>query len=173
MTQTRQLSEKPVTTFNISPSGKLLAYGSSDLSVGVVDASTLRVRMRVLESHAFPATGISWSPAPEAPGQTEVTTEKSKTEEVKAGPIHESSWLASCSADGSLRLIRVPADAATAGALTSLLTGEFFRVFLPHVTCADSALRGPPGSNQFNLLIVVSLTLLILLLSVYVQKKLL
>jgi hypothetical protein len=31
----------------------------------------------------------------------------------------------------------------------------------------------PPGSNQFNLLIVVFLTLLILLLSVYVQKKLL
>jgi len=40
---TRTVSQRPITAFDISNDGTLLAYGSSDLSVGVLDAKTLRV----------------------------------------------------------------------------------------------------------------------------------
>lgn len=44
LVKTRTVCQKPVTCFEISEDGERLAYGGSDLSVGVLDARTLRVR---------------------------------------------------------------------------------------------------------------------------------
>ncbi|GAA6062945.1 hypothetical protein JCM10212_005335, partial [Sporobolomyces blumeae] len=40
--KTRTVGLKPVTSFDVSEDGTLLAYGSSDLSIGILDAVTLR-----------------------------------------------------------------------------------------------------------------------------------
>ncbi|CAO1634631.1 unnamed protein product [Sympodiomycopsis kandeliae] len=78
---TRQLSEKPITTCSLSTSGSLLAYGSSDLSLGIVDTQSLKLVTRILNAHDFPATKLSWNPA--------------------------TTFLASGSADGTLRIVAV------------------------------------------------------------------
>lgn len=83
--ETRQISEKPVTCFTISSCGRYLAYGSSDLSLGVLNATTLRLVFRILDAHSFPPTGISFSP--------------------------DGNWLVSASADNTLRVVRMPRNA--------------------------------------------------------------
>ncbi|KAI9494056.1 hypothetical protein BDB00DRAFT_882902 [Zychaea mexicana] len=45
--KTASVCRKSITSFSVSPSGDLLAYASTDLSVGLVDAKTLRVRVRL------------------------------------------------------------------------------------------------------------------------------
>lgn len=83
--ETRQLSEKPVTVFSLSPCGRYLAYGCSDLSIGVLNSRTLRPVLRILDAHSFPPTALAFSPN----GQ----------------------WLVSASADNTLRVIKMPATA--------------------------------------------------------------
>lgn len=46
MTTTRTVSRKPVTSFDVSPNGKLLAVGSADMSVGIFSADGVRVCSR-------------------------------------------------------------------------------------------------------------------------------
>lgn len=83
--ETRQLAEKPVTACDISPCGRYLAYGSSDLSIGVVNARNLRPVFRILDAHSFPATALSFSP--------------------------DGRWLVSASADNTLRVVKMPGSA--------------------------------------------------------------
>jgi prolactin regulatory element-binding protein len=44
--RTRTVAKKPVTSFDVSPNGKLLALGGSDLSITVFDAETVQVSLR-------------------------------------------------------------------------------------------------------------------------------
>ncbi|OSC98694.1 WD40 repeat-like protein [Trametes coccinea BRFM310] len=62
MTKTRQVSDRQVTCFDVSADGKLLAYGSSDLTVGVVDAQTLAPLLNILKAHDFPPTTLRFNP---------------------------------------------------------------------------------------------------------------
>ncbi|ESK97555.1 membrane glycoprotein spo14 [Moniliophthora roreri MCA 2997] len=78
----RKVGEKGVTTFSISPDGKFLAYGSSDLSVGIVDAETLASVSTILNAHDFPPTTIAFNTS--------------------------STLLVSGSADNSIRIVRLP-----------------------------------------------------------------
>ena len=49
-----------------SPDGRFLAFGSSDLSIGILDATTLIVRARFLHKH--PSYGlIAYSNDPQSP----------------------------------------------------------------------------------------------------------
>ncbi|BGP27405.1 prolactin regulatory element-binding protein [Rhodotorula toruloides] len=80
--KTRTVSQKPVTAFDVSEDGTLLAYGSSDLSVGILDAVTLRPILTVLHAHDFPVTSLKFNPS--------------------------ASILISGSADNSVRVIEVP-----------------------------------------------------------------
>lgn len=80
--ETRHVSDRPVTVFDVSPDGKLLAYGSSDLSVGVLDAKTLRPVLKILDAHNFPPTALRFNPS--------------------------STILVSASADNTLRIIPIP-----------------------------------------------------------------
>ncbi|BGP57975.1 hypothetical protein JCM8202v2_005632 [Rhodotorula sphaerocarpa] len=80
--KTRTVSQKPVTAFDVSDDGSLLAYGSSDLSIGILDAVTLRPIVTVLHAHDFPVTSLKFNPA--------------------------GTLLVSGSADNSIRVIQVP-----------------------------------------------------------------
>ncbi|WAR53510.1 hypothetical protein PtB15_3B18 [Puccinia triticina] len=60
--RSKMISTKPVTSFDISASGKLLAFASSDLSIGILDASSLRSLLSILHAHEFPVTSIKFSP---------------------------------------------------------------------------------------------------------------
>ncbi|KAK4050004.1 hypothetical protein OIV83_003828 [Microbotryomycetes sp. JL201] len=93
LVKTRTVSQKPVT----ADDGSLLAYGSSDLSVGILDATTLRPIMTVLHAHEFPVTAIKFNPA--------------------------GTLVVSGSADNTVRIIEVPPkdQRAGRGALTTLL----------------------------------------------------
>lgn len=81
--KTRTISQKPVTAFDISDDGALLGVASSDLSIAVLDANTLRVGqfcssmayscqrvltlkpqpvLSILRAHDFPVTCLRFSP---------------------------------------------------------------------------------------------------------------
>ncbi|GAA6036174.1 hypothetical protein JCM8097_006815 [Rhodosporidiobolus ruineniae] len=82
--KTRTVCQKPVTVFEVSEDGERLAYGGSDLSVGVLDARTLRPILTILHAHDFPVTSLKFNPS---------------------GTV-----LISGSADNSVRIIKVPAQ---------------------------------------------------------------
>ncbi|KAM0747959.1 WD40 repeat-like protein [Meredithblackwellia eburnea MCA 4105] len=63
LVKTRTVSMRPVTAFDVSKDGTLLAYGSSDLSVGILDAVTLRSIMTILQAHNFPVTSLKFNPS--------------------------------------------------------------------------------------------------------------
>ncbi|BGP35111.1 hypothetical protein JCM10296v2_006941 [Rhodotorula toruloides] len=91
--KTRTVSQKPVTAFDVSEDGTLLAYGSSDLSVGILDAVTLRPILTVLHAHDFPVTSLKFNPS--------------------------ASILISGSADNSVRVIEVPSPGHRGGNSTT------------------------------------------------------
>jgi len=62
VTKFRQVSVRGLTCFDVSPNGKLLAYGSSDLSVGIVDAQTLVPLLAILKAHEFSPTTLRFNP---------------------------------------------------------------------------------------------------------------
>ncbi|GAA5827751.1 hypothetical protein JCM11251_007655 [Rhodosporidiobolus azoricus] len=86
LVKTRTVCQKPVTVFEVSRDGRRLAYGASDLSVGILDAETLRPILTILHAHDFPVTTLQFNPT----GTT----------------------LISGSADNSIRIIAVPAGGA-------------------------------------------------------------
>ncbi|KAI0356520.1 WD40 repeat-like protein [Trametes cingulata] len=63
VTSKRKISDRQVTCFDVSPDGKLLAFGSSDLTVGVVDAQTLAPLLTILKAHDFPPTTMRFNPS--------------------------------------------------------------------------------------------------------------
>ncbi|KZO98030.1 WD40 repeat-like protein [Calocera viscosa TUFC12733] len=80
--RSRLVDSKPVTVFDVSADGKLVAWGSSDLKIGVLDAKTFAPLLQILKAHEFPPTALKFSP--------------------------DAALLVSGSADNSLRLIQVP-----------------------------------------------------------------
>ncbi|KAL0581991.1 hypothetical protein V5O48_000049 [Marasmius crinis-equi] len=87
--KSRKVGDRGLTCFSISPDGKFLGYGSSDLSVGILDATTLASVSTILKAHDFPPTTIVFN-----------TTSK---------------LLTSSSADNSLRVVRIPDHVASSG----------------------------------------------------------
>jgi len=78
----RKVGDGAMTVFDVSPDGKVLAYGSSDLSIGLLDASTLAPLVTILKAHEFPPTALRFN-----------TTSK---------------LLVSGSADNTVRVVEVP-----------------------------------------------------------------
>ncbi|KAF8211305.1 quinon protein alcohol dehydrogenase-like superfamily [Mycena galopus ATCC 62051] len=81
----RKVADKGLTCFDVSPNGNLLAFGSSDYSVGIIDANTLAPLVTILKAHEFPPTTVKFNPT--------------------------SRLLVSASADNSVRVISVPDSA--------------------------------------------------------------
>ncbi|EJU06257.1 WD40 repeat-like protein [Dacryopinax primogenitus] len=82
VTRSHRVDNRPVTVFDVSADGNLLAWGSSDLKIGVLDAKTLSPLLQILKAHEFPPTALKFSP--------------------------DARLLVSGSADNSLRLVHVP-----------------------------------------------------------------
>ncbi|KAK8845425.1 hypothetical protein IAR55_006138 [Kwoniella newhampshirensis] len=80
----REVGGKPVTVFDVSADGKLLAYGCSDLSIGILDSKTLAPLLKILHAHSFPPTALKFNPS--------------------------ANLLVSASADNTIRAIVVPAN---------------------------------------------------------------
>jgi prolactin regulatory element-binding protein len=80
----RKVGEKGVTCFDVSPDGRLLAFGSSDFTIGILDTNTLGPLLTILKAHEFPPTTLRFNPT--------------------------STLLVSGSADNSVRIISVPAE---------------------------------------------------------------
>ncbi|KAF8351282.1 WD40 repeat-like protein [Amanita rubescens] len=78
----RKVGDRGVTCFDISPDGRFLAFGSSDLSIGILDTSTLIPIVTILKAHEFPPTTIKFNPT--------------------------STLLVTGSADNSIRIVNVP-----------------------------------------------------------------
>jgi len=78
----RKVGVKGLTAFDLSDNGKWIAYGSSDCSVGLLDAFTLAPLLSILRSHEFPPTVLKFNPT--------------------------SRLLISGSADNTVRLIAIP-----------------------------------------------------------------
>jgi len=89
VTKARKVSDRGLTCFDISPDGKLLAFGSSDYTVGILDAHTLAPLLTILKAHEFPPTTLRFNT--------------------------NSSLLVSGSADNTVRVVTVP---DTLGALS-------------------------------------------------------
>ncbi|KAF8528974.1 WD40 repeat-like protein [Hysterangium stoloniferum] len=82
MIKMRKIAEKSVTCFDISEDGKMLAFGSSNYTIGLLDSQTLAPLLSILKAHEFPPTTLRFSP--------------------------DSSVLVSGSADNTVRIIVVP-----------------------------------------------------------------
>ncbi|KAH9938495.1 uncharacterized protein B0H18DRAFT_1205723 [Fomitopsis serialis] len=64
VTKMRKVGDKGVTCFDVSPNGKLVAFGSSDYTVGILDAKTLAPLITILKAHDFPPTTLRLIPRP-------------------------------------------------------------------------------------------------------------
>lgn len=84
VTRVRKVSDKGLTCFDASPSGKLLAFGSSDYTVGILDAQTLAPLLSILKAHDFPPTTLRFNTS--------------------------SNLLVSGSADNTVRVVTVPSN---------------------------------------------------------------
>ncbi|WFC97268.1 hypothetical protein MBRA1_003935 [Malassezia brasiliensis] len=58
----RRVARRPGTVLSVSPNGRLLAAGTSDLCVSVLQARTLRPLLRAEHAHDFPPTCLTFSP---------------------------------------------------------------------------------------------------------------
>ncbi|KAK1236681.1 hypothetical protein PQX77_000037 [Marasmius sp. AFHP31] len=87
--KSRKVGDKGLVCFSSSPDGKFLGYGSSDLSVGLLDANTLASVSTILKAHDFPPTTVVFNPT--------------------------SKLLISSSADNSIRVVRLPEQVASSG----------------------------------------------------------
>lgn len=59
----RKISEGSLTCFDVSPDGKLLAFGVSDYSLGILDANNLAPLLSILKAHEFPITALRFNPS--------------------------------------------------------------------------------------------------------------
>ncbi|KAG0187031.1 hypothetical protein DFQ28_006950 [Apophysomyces sp. BC1034] len=57
-----KVSKKPITTFCVSNDGYVLAFGSADYSITLMDISTMKVLTQVKNAHGFSITSIAISP---------------------------------------------------------------------------------------------------------------
>jgi len=85
--KTSKIGEHNVTCFDVSDSGKLLAYASSDYVVGILDSHSLAQLHHIPRSHEFPITALRFNPT--------------------------STLLVSGSSDNSARVIVIPAKFGT------------------------------------------------------------
>lgn len=59
----RKISEGSLTCFDVSPNGKLLAFGVSDYGLGILDANSLAPLLSILKAHEFPITALRFNPS--------------------------------------------------------------------------------------------------------------
>ncbi|KAH9947322.1 WD40 repeat-like protein [Amylocystis lapponica] len=109
VTKVRKVGDRGLTCFDVSPNGKLLAFGSSDYTVGILDAHTLAPLLTILKAHEFPPTTLHFN-----------TT---------------SNLLVSGSADNTVRVVTVPESlGATSWSSWILIIITLFIILLAIIT---------------------------------------
>ncbi|KXN86365.1 Guanine nucleotide-exchange factor SEC12 [Leucoagaricus sp. SymC.cos] len=78
----KKIGDKGLTAFDVSLDGRFLGYGSSDLSIGLLDPKSLTPLCTILKAHEFPPTAVKFDPT--------------------------TTIVASGSADNSLRIVAIP-----------------------------------------------------------------
>ncbi|KAJ7937203.1 WD40 repeat-like protein [Mycena leptocephala] len=111
----RKVGDKGLTCFDVSPNGNLLAFGSSDSSVGMLDSRTLSPLVTILKSHEFPPTTVKFNPT--------------------------STLLVSGSADNTIRVITVPnsVEKSSSWALVILILLTFLIALLAFAAQQNAA----------------------------------
>ncbi|KAH9809897.1 quinon protein alcohol dehydrogenase-like superfamily [Melampsora americana] len=111
--RSRLISTRPVTAFDLSESGKLLALSSSDLTVSVIDALSLRPILTILHAHEFPVTCLKFS--------------------------IDSSRLVSASADTTIQVIEIPERrSAWRSSALILIFLTILMIFIPFILNQNS-----------------------------------
>ncbi|KIM46008.1 hypothetical protein M413DRAFT_425727 [Hebeloma cylindrosporum] len=100
--KSRKVSDRGVTCVDLSPDGRFIGFGSSDLTIGMLDAQTLTPLVTILKAHEFPPTTIKFNP--------------------------NTTLLVSGSPDNSIRLITIPGEVG--GSCQSFLSFANFVVVL-------------------------------------------
>ncbi|KAG5643785.1 hypothetical protein DXG03_009664 [Asterophora parasitica] len=59
--KTRNFNDRGLTCFDISADGKFLGFGSSDLTIGLLDTNNLSPLVSILKAHDFPPTTIAFN----------------------------------------------------------------------------------------------------------------
>ncbi|KAF8192615.1 WD40 repeat-like protein [Pholiota molesta] len=59
--KSRKIGDRSVTCVDMSPDGRFLGYGSSDLTIGMLDTKTLSPLVTILKAHEFPPTTIKFN----------------------------------------------------------------------------------------------------------------
>lgn len=85
----REVASKPITVFDVSQDGRLVSFGCSDLSIGMLDAHTLAPLLKILHAHSFPPTALKFNPS--------------------------ATILVSASADNTIRTVIVPSSFGASG----------------------------------------------------------
>jgi WD40 repeat protein len=98
----KQVHNKPITAFTISPNGKLLGYGSADLSLGILSTDKLKTLSRIKDAHGLPCTCIQFT--------------------------KDSTIIVSGSADGTCRISRIESHETGSSFLTFLIFGMIVAV---------------------------------------------
>ncbi|KAI9482956.1 MAG: WD40-repeat-containing domain protein [Benjaminiella poitrasii] len=91
-----KVSNKPITAFTLSQDGAILAFGSADLSISLLDSQTLKTLTKVKDAHSFSITCIAISP--------------------------DRRMIASASADNSCRIVSLPLQFPSGTAINPLYT---------------------------------------------------
>ncbi|KAI8602483.1 WD40-repeat-containing domain protein [Dissophora ornata] len=59
--RTLSVGSKPISACTVSPDGKLIAFGSSDMAIRICSSKTLQVLMTVPKAHALPVTSLTFN----------------------------------------------------------------------------------------------------------------
>jgi len=62
MQKSRKVGDRGITCVDLSPDGRFVGFGSSDLTIGMLDAQTLSPLVTILKAHEFPPTTIKFNP---------------------------------------------------------------------------------------------------------------
>ncbi|KAF9469044.1 WD40-repeat-containing domain protein [Collybia nuda] len=111
----RKVGDRGLTCFDVSEDGRFLGFGSSDLTIGLLDANTLSPLVTILKAHEFPPTTIAFNPT--------------------------SSLLVSGSADNSVRVVSVPQS--TGGSSWGVFVLIFLTLLVIILAVAAQKYMGP------------------------------
>ncbi|KAF9198837.1 hypothetical protein BGZ49_000231 [Haplosporangium sp. Z 27] len=59
--RTSTVGSKPITSCTVSPDGKLIAFGSADLSIRICSSQSLKVLVTIINAHALPVTALAFN----------------------------------------------------------------------------------------------------------------
>lgn len=124
MTLKRELGKKPISAFQVSSDGGVLAYASADFSIGLLEARTLAVSFNILFQNALELRVLIKPPSLPHMTQPLLKILHAHSFAITALAFNPSgSLLASAGADNTIRLIVIPPNFGSRECGGSVLLG--------------------------------------------------